>query len=216
MKINTILFDLDGVLIDSSIIWARIHQKTAKKLNLRVPSRKEITNLWGESWDFIIEALWPGINPQLFKETANEIKKRENILLKPIKDVMNVLKELKETGYNLGLVTAGSKESLRASLREAGIDTEFFKIIIADEDTKNHKPDPEPILLACNLLNVKTDNAIYVGDSLFDYRSAKSANVEFIAVLTGDVKEKEFKNQGVKNIISSVAELTKFLKSQLN
>jgi pyrophosphatase PpaX len=216
MKISTILFDLDGVLIDSSLVWAEIHQKAAKKLNLRVPSCKEITNLWGESWDFIIKTLWPSINPQRFKETANEIKKNENILLKPIKNVINVLKQLKELGYNLGLVTGGSKESLTASLKEAGIDTKFFKVIVAEEDTKTHKPSPEPVLHACKLLNVKPENTIYVGDSIFDYKSADDADVEFVAVLTGDIKENEFRENGVKNIITSVAELPKFLKSQSN
>ena len=85
-------------------------------------------------------------------------------------------------------------------------------VIVSAEDTKNHKPHPEPILHACKLLKVKPENAIYVGDSIFDYRSAKDANVEFVAVLTGDVEEKEFRENGVKNIIDSVTELPKFLK----
>ena len=212
MKINTILFDLDGVLIDSNRIWAELHQKTARLLKLRVPAYKEISNLWGESWDYIIGMLWPNTNKQKFKETLYGIKKKENILLPPVRNVTKTLKELKELGYNLGIVTACPKAAVIKDLKEAGIDFEFFKIIVSAEDTENHKPNPEPILHACDLFNVKPENAIYVGDSLFDYKSAKSANTVFVAVLTGDVKEEEFRENGVKNIIDSVAELPKFLK----
>jgi len=61
-------------------------------------------------------------------------------------------------------------------------------------------------------LNIDPKEAVYVGDALIDYESANSAKLEFIAVLTGDVKEEEFRKNGVKNIIPSVAELPKFLK----
>lgn len=210
--IKTIIFDLDGVIIDSSRMWTELHQKTAKFLKLRVPERKEISGLWGQSWEYIIETLWPGTDYQTFKETLREIKKREKILIRPIKDVTNILEKLNKSGYNLGLVSAGPKVSVVENLREANIDPKFFKVIVGGEDTKNHKPDPEPILHACNLLDVKPENVIYVGDSLFDYRSAKNANVEFVAVLTGEVSEGEFKKNGVKNIIASVNDLSKFLK----
>ena len=212
MKTNTILFDLDGVLIDTSRIWTELHQKTAEELGLRVPPYKEISDLWGESWDYIIKTLWPDADPEKFKKTLREIKRREKILLPPIKGVENVLKKLKRMGYKLGMVSGCPRMYVIKDTKEAGIDPKFFEVIVSAEDTKNHKPHPEPILHACKLLKVKPENVIYVGDSIFDYKSAKNAKVEFVAVLTGDVKEKEFRENGVKNIISSVAELPKFLK----
>jgi phosphoglycolate phosphatase-like HAD superfamily hydrolase len=90
----------------------------------------------------------------------------------------------------------------------------LFDSVITADDTQDHKPHPEPLLLACGRLGIKPEEAVYVGDSLLDYEAAKRAKVKFIAVLSGDVSKEEFKKNGVKNVIPSVAELPEFLRAK--
>jgi HAD superfamily hydrolase (TIGR01509 family) len=212
MKASTIIFDVDGVLLESNTFLAELHQKTAKELGLRVPTMHEILRLFGKEWSTIIQTLWPGIDSENFKKTYSRVGNLENVVIPPIKNAVETTKKLKNSGFKLAIVSARPGVYVVEPLKKSGFDLELFDVVISADDTKNHKPHPEPLIHACRRLNINPKEAVYVGDSLLDYESAKSANLEFIAVLTGDVKEEEFRENGVKNIIPSVAELPKFLK----
>jgi len=212
MKIKTIIFDIDGVLLDSNIYLAKVHQKTAKEMGLRIPTIHEILRLFGKDWDSLIQTLWPGIDSENFKKTYSRVGNLENVTIPPIKKAVETIKELKILGFKLAIVSARPGFYTIEPLKKSGFDLELFDVVISADDTKNHKPNPEPLTHTCKRLNIDPKEAVYVGDALIDYESANSAKLEFIAVLTGDVKEEEFRNNGVKNIIPSVAELPKFLK----
>jgi len=212
MKISTIIFDVDGVLLDSNTFLAEIHQKTAKELGLRVPTMHEILRLFGKEWSTIIQTLWPDIDSENFKKIYSRVGNLENVVISPIKNAVEITKKLKNSGFKLAIVSARPEIYVVEPLKKSGFNLELFDVVISADDTKNHKPHPEPLIHACRRLNINPKEAVYVGDSLIDYESAKSAKLEFIAVLTGDVKEEEFRENGVKNIISSIAELPKFLK----
>ena len=210
--IRAIIFDIDGVLLDSNVFLAKLHQKTAKKMSLRVPTIDEILRLFGKDWDVIIQTLWPGIDSELFKKTYLRIGNVVNVLISPFDNAVEVTEELKKSGFKLAVVSSRPEFYAGDQLKKSGFDLELFDVVVSADDTKNHKPHPEPLLYACEKLNVKPGESVYVGDSLIDYESAKNANLGFVAVLTGVIKEKEFRENDVKNIITSVSELPKFLK----
>jgi len=212
MKISTIIFDVDGVLLDSTKKLKEFNKKIAKSLGLRIPKDHEISNLWGVSLEDFVKILWPDTDIEGYRRMTKKMFDEGKVKFSPMKGAINTLKKLEDLGFKLLIVTGRTKKYTIKHMKEAGFNMNMFDFIISSEDTKNHKPHPEPILHACHLLKVKPENTIYVGDSIFDYRSAKNAKVEFVAVLTGDVSGKEFKENGVKNIITSVAELPKFLK----
>ncbi len=210
--IKAIIFDIDGVLLDSNNFLAEIYLKTAKKMNLRIPTVHEILRLFGKEWDTIIQTLWPGIDTELFKKTYIKLGNTENVVVPPVDNAIETTKELKNLGFKLAIVSARPEFYTVEPLKKSGFDLKLFDAVVSADDTKNHKPHPEPLLHACEKLNIEPKEAVYIGDSLIDYRSARDANLGFIAVLTGVIKEKEFRENGVKNIMSSVAELPKFLK----
>ena len=212
MKISTIIFDVDGVLLDSTKKLKEFNKKIAKSLGLRIPKDHEISNLWGVSLEDFVKILWPDTDIEGYRRMTKKMFDEGKVTFLPVKYAISTLKKLKDLGFKLSIVTGRTKKYTNKHMREAGFDMNIFDVITSSEDTKNHKPNPDPVLYACDLLKVKPENAIYVGDSIFDYKSAKNANVEFVAVLTGDVKQKEFRDNGVKNIITSVAELPKFLR----
>jgi HAD superfamily hydrolase (TIGR01549 family) len=212
MAIKSIIFDLDGVILDSNQLLIDLHKKVAKNLGLRIPKDKEISSLWGRPWEEVIDILWPNCDFEKFRQTFLEIMKNENIIFPAFKSVPEVLKELNNRGTKFGIVTGAGKSYALSDLKKAGVNPGLFNFIITPEDTKNHKPHAEPILQACNRLGVNPEDVIYVGDSLIDYESAKKARVNFIGVLSGASNEEEFRISGVKHVINSIEDLPKFLK----
>ena len=81
-------------------------------------------------------------------------------------------------------------------------------VIIGGDDVKNEKPDPEGLLTAIQKLK---NQALYVGDSIVDAKTAQSAGVDFVAVLTGTTEREEFMNYEYVSIEESVRELTSYL-----
>ena len=210
--IKAIILDIDGVLLESTKIIVKTHQKLAKKLGLRVPRPREFSKLWGRPLEEIVKIIWPDVDLNKYVKNYRKTLIEGGIKIPPIKNAKNTVEKLKNSGFKLSLVTGRNHKLTSLHMKEAGFDLNSFDVIVTCEETKNHKPDPEPILYAYKLLKVEPEDVIYVGDSLLDYQSAKKSGVEFFAVLTGDIDKKEFRENGIKNIISSISELPKFLK----
>jgi phosphoglycolate phosphatase-like HAD superfamily hydrolase len=209
MKIRAILFDVDGVLIDSNKVIIRLFKETAKKMGLREPTDEEIKRLMGQSLEDNIKFLWPECDVKRFAKMYR--KKFVKIKIPPFKNASESLEKLKKCEFKLGVVSGKKRFYLEKNLREANFDLNLFDVIISAEDSKEHKPNPKPILIACETLRVKPKETLYVGDSRFDYEAAKSARVNFIAVLSGILTKRELKKLGVKHMINSVSELPDFL-----
>lgn len=213
MKISTIIFDVDGVLIDSNEVVSNAYKKTAKMLGLRIPSDREISRLMGKPLEKIVRILWPKSNPNPIIKTYRRLFMDEKLVINPVDDAPKIVKKLKDSGFKLGIISGKMKFFIDKHLREAGFDLNLFDVIVSFETTEKHKPDPEPILFACKNLGVKPEEVLYVGDSLFDYECANSGKVNYVAALTGSLGERELKKIGVRNILNSVSDLPRFLES---
>ena len=211
MKISAIIFDVDGVLLNSNKLMINLHKIIAKKLKLRVPDNKEISSLWGKSFSELITSIWPHINAKLFKNYVIDFIKKKKIIFPAVKGSIEIIKKLKKMGFKLGIVTGRPTDFTIDHMKNSGFNLKLFDVIVTGDDTKNHKPNPDPILHAVKLLKVKLEETMYIGDSLIDLEAAKNAKVEFMGVLTGDVSKKDRKKNGVKNIIQSVADLENYL-----
>lgn len=210
MKIKAIIFDVDGVLIDSNRIIIDLFKETAKKMKFKIPSDNDVVKLMGQSLEDNIKFLWPESDVELFARKYRE--EFVKVKIPTFKGTVEAIEKLKKAGFKLGIVSGKKKFYLEKNLIDAGLNLESFDAIISAEDSKEHKPSPKPILIACNKIGVKPTETLYVGDATFDYEAAKSAKANFIAVNHGLLSEKELKKMGVKNIIKSVSDLPKFLK----
>jgi len=210
MKIKAIIFDVDGVLIDSNRIIIDLFKEIAKKMKLKIPSDNDVVKLMGQSLEDNIKFLWPESDVELFARKYRE--KFVKIKIPTFKGTVEVIEKLKKAGFKLGIASGKKRFYLEKNLIDAGFNLESFDVIISAEDSKEHKPSPKPILIACDKIGVKPTETVYVGDATFDYEAAKAAKANFVAVNHGLLNEKELKKMGFKNIIKSVSDLPKFLK----
>ncbi len=216
-----IMLDIDDTLIKSCPAIIQHHLDTAKKMNIRIPTKKEILHLISNPWTKIIVTVWPEMNDKKkiaeFKKVYRSFPKRLPITV--ISGAITTIKKLRKK-YLLVIITGRDEYSLRKLLPELGIELSQFMVICHGDDRVT-KPDPEVFEFALRKINqtLKNNNlkarkdmftkkdVVYIGDSLIDANCANNAKVDFIAVLTGHFKRKDFREFKVA-IIKSVKELT--------
>jgi len=200
---RAVIFDVDGVLIDNTKVYIKAYRETGKILGLKVPPDSEIRKAFGLVWEDILARLY-GIANENIKKTYLGFCKNLDREIKIMDDAEYVLKRIK-----LRKAIAASKSRLTLE-KKLGNLTRFFEVIVTREDTEKHKPDPEPILLACKKLGIKPEEAVYVGDALLDFQAAKNAGTGFIGFISGSASKEDFESLNVKSI-NSLKELLKVI-----
>ena len=190
MQHETVLFDLDGTLIDSGdLILASFKHATETVLGRTFPDEVLMANVGGH-----------GIHAQMrvFDEArADELVRvyREHNLgiyqeVRVFDGIEPVLELLLAEGRHLGVVTVKSRPTVDVTFEVLPIGR-YFETVVTGDDTERHKPDPEPILLALERLDASASSAAYVGDSPFDIGAARAASVVSIAVTWGGIHPRE-------------------------
>lgn len=88
-----------------------------------------------------------------------------------------VIKGLDENGILCGIASSKMKSQYEIDFLKTGLQS-YMKSVILAEDTENHKPHPEPLLKAIEILNIEPKDAMYVGDTFADYKSTKAAGMD--------------------------------------
>jgi pyrophosphatase PpaX len=104
--------------------------------------------------------------PNKAEELSTVIRTRYTVLspfIQPYTSIIEMLKDLKIEGFTLGIVSSKRNSNIECELNSTGLAT-FFNIIVGQDDTVKHKPDPEPLLLALNRLNASPSRCSYIGD----------------------------------------------------
>ncbi len=196
LKIDCLIFDMDGTLLDTVDDLADSVNYALKLSGYKEKTKDEVRLAVGNGITRLFELLLPEgkNNPDIydciskFKEYYMQIKKSKT---KPYDGVIQLLEELKKRNYKTGIVSnkfdRGCK--LHSSL--------FFGDLIdyaQGEDEQNgiiRKPNPAGVFKVMEKLNAKKENCIFIGDSDVDILTAKNAEIPCISVLWG-LKSKEF------------------------
>ncbi|MCW8803624.1 MAG: HAD family hydrolase [Ignavibacteriaceae bacterium] len=177
-NINTLLFDLDGTLLDSFTAHLEIFKTTFAQFGFQLTEEFFLSS-YSPNWYKTYEAL--GLKKEDWAAAdALWLKEAEKKTPQLFSGVNDTLVKLNGT-YTLGLVTSGSKSRIVRDLKATGI-SHFFKTIVTGDDIKTPKPSPEGLELALRNLNKKADEAVFIGDSSADCEMAKAAGVYFIGV----------------------------------
>lgn len=216
--IKCVLFDLDGTLVDSydSIVEAfKESFKFLKDKNCKIPYKKdeEIKKLIGIPHTVTFKKF---CNDDKIVKTAADIfrEKRMSFKVSLINGTIETLKFLKEKNIKIGIITTTGKELTNKILSDCKIDN-FFNVIITRDDVNSPKPNPEPIIKAIEILNMKEINlkekikkqeCIMVGDHPNDILCAKNAEIKSIGLINSHSYD-ELKNSGADYIIKDLREL---------
>ena len=193
-KINTVLFDLDGTLVDSNELIIQSFKETFKHYQPKFEySRQQFIEMIGpplkETFKIISED--PKIINEMidFYRTFYQKHEFEYISLYP--NVIETLEELKKSNINLGIVTTKFKESAMPSIKHFKID-KYIKNYSFLGSVKEHKPSPQPIFYVLEQFS-NVDLTLMVGDNPSDIMAGKNAEILTCGIEWSLVKDKLIK-----------------------
>jgi pyrophosphatase PpaX len=184
--IRTVLFDLDGTLIDSVRLILDSYHHTLATHGL--PPRSDEEWLAGVGTPLTVQfAAWRD-DPQTLEAliaTYREYNlKHHDRMVTVYPGVVQVVRALKDGGIATGLVTSKNRAGALRGLTLVQLETLMDVMVCADE-VENPKPHPEPVEKAVRLLSAQPSTTVYVGDSIHDMQSGRAAGVRTAAVLWG-------------------------------
>lgn len=186
----TILFDLDGTLIDSTDAILQGFEVSYKELGKEVPPYQDIIDLIGYPLDIMYTKLGVQGNPwdyvDAYKSHYKKISKQMTTLLPNAKEAI----EEASKNYTLGVVTTKTACYSHELLEHMDV-MKYFDCLIGRDSVKNPKPHEEPILKAMKELSADPKNTWMVGDAILDLQSAKNAKIKSVGVLCGYGKKTE-------------------------
>jgi HAD superfamily hydrolase (TIGR01509 family) len=216
LALESLIFDLDGTLIDSVEIYYVMMETVFEKLGWpcvsRVVMRKAIQD-GGFDWDLVLPSGTGRTTEELIASARDVIREmyprvfENDVDLVPGAEVL--LKKLHERKVKLALVTSTLGRFIEFKLiplKKRGL-RDLFQSIITLDDVKNRKPSGDPLVECARRLGEDPEKCAYVGDATVDIVAGKAAGMKTIAVLTGVDDYEALKGENPDMILDSVAEL---------
>ncbi|MCT8975573.1 pyrophosphatase PpaX [Clostridium sp. CX1] len=204
--IKAILFDLDGTLINTNELIIESFQYTFNKHLNREVSREEIVRTFGEPLRGTM-ANYDEKSADLLVAIYREYnEKKHDELAYIFEGVKEGLVNLREMGVKLAIVT-----SKRRALAERGLKLinvfDYMDVIVTPEDTLKHKPLGDPAEKACEILKIRPDEAIMVGDSHNDILCGRNAGCSTAIVKYTALSMRELMEHKPDYVIDSIEDL---------
>ncbi|MBL4932119.1 pyrophosphatase PpaX [Clostridium paridis] len=209
--IRAVLFDLDGTLIDTNKLIMDSFKKAFKEILDIEPPEEEIAMLFGRPLVQTLGQYSEERVDDLVKTYRDYNESNHDNMCNAFEGVKEMLIQLKNMGIKTGIVT-----SKRASLAKRGMEISgilnLMDVIITPESTEKHKPDAEPALKACEILNIKPSEAIMVGDATYDILCGKGAGCKTIGVKYTAIPLEELRQASPDYFIEKPMDVIEILK----
>ena len=214
--IKAIIFDMDGLMIDSERVTFECYQERLKDMNLTMDEKfyktllgKPIKGIYQRFYDvygndFPVENVIQDVH-QLMAERFET----EGVPVK--KGLVELLHYLKDNNYKTIVATSSNRDRVDKILAQAKI-TEFFDDSICGDEVTKGKPNPEVFLKSCQKLGVNVDEAIVLEDSEAGIQASYDANIKVICIPDMKYPEKQYEEKTFK-ILKDLTEVTAYLKS---
>ena len=188
MKKNTIIFDLDGTLLNTLDDLADSVNYVMEKHQLPLHSVNKVRQMVGNGIAVLIERAIPdGRSNPLFDTCLAEFQEYYKAHMQektaPFAGITELLTTLREQGYQLAVVSNKFDAAVKALCRDYFGD--LIEVAIGETATVAKKPAPDTVLTAMRQLNVSPEDCIYVGDSDVDIETAKNSGIPCISVTWG-------------------------------
>lgn len=187
-KLEGVLLDVDGTLIDSNGYHADSWSDAFREFGMDIPPDR-VRPLIGMGGDKLLPKL-TGIDAEseqgkaLSKRRAEIFRERYVPKLRLTRGARALVDRLRKEGLRLVIATSAREEELRVMLRQVGLE-DLLERKTSSDDAESSKPDPDIVLAALQKAALKPQAAILLGDTPYDVAAARHASVDSVALLTG-------------------------------
>lgn len=204
MQVKGILFDLDGTLVNTTELIIKSFEYTLKN-NLDIePSRYEITQYFGLPLRESLEKFIPtGVSQdvdELVEYYRDYNGKYHDELIKPYPFIEETLQSLQQQDIKIAVVTSKKQPMAKRGLKCFNLD-QYVEGIIGHDECIEHKPSAEPMLRGAEILKLRPEECLCVGDSPFDLQSGHGAGCRSVAVAWTTVEWQKMLREGQPNFI---------------
>jgi HAD superfamily hydrolase (TIGR01509 family) len=193
MRLEAIIFDLDGVLIESELDYRRMRREVQRLLREAgiILEGMEDLKIWEmleiglerhrqrggseEDWRRLVQCIDEALS-------HIELEALDRVRVRP--GAVETLEALREAGLRIGVATRSCRHYALQSLERVGLSA-YIEALLARDDVEHPKPDPSHLLQVISLLDAKPSTTLYIGDTTTDLKTARGAGVAFIGLLTG-------------------------------
>ncbi|MFX1285787.1 MAG: HAD family hydrolase [Promethearchaeota archaeon] len=185
MKLQCVVFDVDGTLVDNTITIIRLFQNIVKKYLGKEMSDNEVLSLWGPPGDEIFKSVFPSdvFNPawEEFLQSYRDAHLTTGFFTK------DQLSDMKNNIPYLTIFTGKSRNTMAITLEKLGI-IDIFDLILTGNDVTRSKPYPDALYQIISTLQLNKNETLFIGDSHLDIIAGKAAGIKTGAALWGAVE----------------------------
>lgn len=215
--VNLVIFDFDGVIIDSGQDIASAAQHVLKLFDQPVLSQEEIISYVGHGVQYLIRNCFKGCDDDFVEQVIPVYRKHylKNAVVKTrlYEHVEETLKYIKKSGEDnkIALVTNKPEDLTYKILEVLGVKP-YFDMVVGPESVKKMKPDPEGILQVLEQFKIPPQQAVMVGDSHVDIEAGKNAGTITCGVTYGLGDREELIKSSPDILINDLAELLEHIE----
>ncbi|WP_138495340.1 pyrophosphatase PpaX [Paenibacillus pinistramenti] len=210
-RIETILFDLDGTIVNTNELIISCFQHVMEKQGQPGYARERIIPFMGQTLEQQLQAFTGAMDVELMVKDYRAYQAiHHDALIREFPHVDEVLGRLHQEGFTLGVVTTKIKASTDRVLDMFGL-KKYMSTIVTLEDVEHPKPHPQPVLTAVERLGANPETTLMVGDSPADIQSSLAAGVKAVGVAWSLKGKEKLGEYGPHYILEDMRDLYQLL-----
>ncbi len=206
-NIELVIFDCDGVLIDSEVISARMLQQSVRPYGIEIPMDYIMANYVGRSYPKVLADIQTRFSIQMPDDFEGEYRAR---LLAAFERELQVMPGVEKVILSLGkpavIATSSTPKRAQSSLQKVGLLRHFENRLFTASQVPNGKPAPDLFLFAAQEMGVEPQNCLVIEDSETGVQAGLAANMQVVRFVGGQHLSASTDSAGAHEVLQDFAE----------